>query len=284
MNIASKNQLFLSQSPPWRAHQRYDADLLATCGSYDHDKRGLNLKSCQFSLSTLYSYKRRGRNRVRSRGQDHQDHCIESWLEYRISKTQRWRILGRTPRVRGDWWWWQGTGSEVLCSNDTFDGVIGETVRGEVDVGMGQFFIVPWRLDVLDLTNFYDLDGYCFMLMRPPASPPWTVLFRPLDVAVWISIILTMAILLVMSYVMLRRFPRLGGNPDEGAINVIRIFLGQNGSQQLRRWERERSSENGLCIGFLSALSPLNVWLDPSWSRPLWSPAHTRATFCLFWQ
>ena len=72
------------------------------------------------------------------------------------------------------------------------EGVFGEVYRSTVDIGAGQFFIISERLRLVSMTHFYDIDGYCFLVKRPPPRSNYLAIIMPFDMNVWIIGFVTM--------------------------------------------------------------------------------------------
>ncbi len=87
--------------------------------------------------------------------------------------------------------------------NGTTDGLFADIYYGVVDVGAGEYFNRVTRNELVDPSDFYNYDYFCFVLKTPPPAPEWLQLVKPFQPIVWwwtcICLIATILFLLIYS-------------------------------------------------------------------------------------
>ncbi len=88
--------------------------------------------------------------------------------------------------------------------NGTSNGLIGDVIKGVVDVGAAEFFNQGYRNLVADPSQFYNYDYFCYLLAKPAPDADWTQLFKPFQTSAWIATglcaVLTALFLLIFNF------------------------------------------------------------------------------------
>ena len=108
-----------------------------------------------------------------------------------------------------------------------FNGVLGDVFRKDADVGIGQYFILPERVRVASMTNYYDLDPYCAMLKRPDVSKNWRSVFQPFNSSVWVVLVKPGFPIVLLNLFWLNCVPESNMTPLAGMFNAIAIMMSQ---------------------------------------------------------
>ena len=66
-----------------------------------------------------------------------------------------------------------------IYSNGTWTGLLRDIKDGVVHVGSAQFFNIMQRNGGMDPTEFWDLDGFCFVLKKPDPLSKWIGIIKP---------------------------------------------------------------------------------------------------------
>jgi hypothetical protein len=115
----------------------------------------------------------------------------------------------------------------ISLENTTYIGVAGEVFRGESDIGLGQYFINTERIQLFDM-QYYDTDGYCFMLKRPPTDANWGAIVKPFEKFIWISIACS-TVASTAFMILLNWNSRVHDtDPVASVLNIIAAGLGQS--------------------------------------------------------
>lgn len=116
-----------------------------------------------------------------------------------------------------------------------FDGVSGEAYRGDAEIALGQFFILQERLSLLDMTNYYDIDGYCMIVKRPDSALTYDAIVLPFTTIVWILTLMVMLLLAIFIAIWLTLLPDAFVSPSNGVFHLTGIVFGQHWSKEPRQ-------------------------------------------------
>lgn len=101
-----------------------------------------------------------------------------------------------------------------VFDNGTVNGLIKDVMDGVVHLGHGQFFTHYYRVQILDMTEFYDFDDFCVLTKKPQPNSRSKLdsLFGPFHWKVWLCFCVTW-ILAVTFFALLIGFMTQKMNP-----------------------------------------------------------------------
>ncbi|KAJ9586812.1 hypothetical protein L9F63_019598 [Diploptera punctata] len=92
--------------------------------------------------------------------------------------------------IHSPYWGWPD-------ENGSYDGVIGQIQRGEVDIGGGGIFMQKGRLDVVDFASTTNIYNGKFVFLQPQLPEVQEIFSLPFDTMVWYTIIGTTAVITI---------------------------------------------------------------------------------------
>ncbi len=123
---------------------------------------------------------------------------IEVTILKAVADALQMKLVLQTPSDGNNHW-----GS--YYPNGTTDGLLGDVFQGTVDIGAGEFFNQVYRNELMDPSDFYNYDYFCFLLKTPPPAPEWVQLIKPFESMVWlwtlVCLVATITFLLIYSWI-----------------------------------------------------------------------------------
>ncbi len=115
----------------------------------------------------------------------------------------------------------------AVYKNGTSDGLLGDVIRGEVDVGMAEFFYNRHRMRLSLASDFYVFEHLCFVRRKPAPMPHWKSILMPFTKDVWGACFLGLAastlFIILHDFVTMRRM-----SIDWALLNSLGFFLAQS--------------------------------------------------------
>ncbi|KAK3874143.1 hypothetical protein Pcinc_020903 [Petrolisthes cinctipes] len=156
----------------WRHHRFTSQSQLFPDKLHDLQGAGLRISTFEYPPSNMY-YRADNGSLLFRYGEDI---ALTDTLAY---------VLNFTPRYAepadGNKW-----GRQV---NGTWQGMMGEITRDEVDIGLANLYIRINRAHILEFSAPFSDDGSCFMARVEPPLPRWQALAFPFHPWTWLAIL-----------------------------------------------------------------------------------------------